>query len=96
MTLSLLVVLLSAFQPAACAVNGHRLAGRVRIVDVAGDVRVRKVSMLPDLAVVWRGSMATRCGEWTRVTAHEDFTVQWVTASADVRVQFVSNFPGAR
>jgi hypothetical protein len=68
---------------AGCSVNGHKLYGKIQLVDAFPDVKVQKVTAFPDT-----------CGKWQFVTAFPDTKVQLVTAFPDVKIQYVTAFPG--
>ena len=90
--LALLFTLFTApFSFAASAINqdGYfkniRMAGRVKVVEHFGDVKVKVVSSFPD-----------DIGEWQFVDYGEDFTIEYVDNFPDIRIQFVDSFPGVR
>ena len=62
-----------------------RMAGRVKVVEHFGDVKVKVVSSFPD-----------GIGEWQFVDYGEDFTIEYVDSFPDIRIQFVDSFPGVR
>lgn len=80
---------------ADCTARGHRLYGRVKVVDSFPDVRVQ-VSAFPDLRVRSVTSTPSRCGEWLWVDSLPALRVQFVQSDPDVRVLFVDAFPGRR
>ncbi len=92
-TALLLTLLFSLFSAplsfAASAINqdGYfkniRMAGRVKVVEHFGDVKVKVVSSFPD-----------DIGEWQFVDYGEDFTIEYVDSFPDIRIQFVDSFPG--
>ena len=80
-----------------CEFQGHRLMGKVRIVDSFPDfnvkiideenraeLRVRKLSV----------GTAEVCGEWQIVDGLADFTVRFVESGEDFRIVFVKDDPG--
>lgn len=80
-----------------CEFQGHRLMGKVRIVDSFPDfnvrvmddpkraeLRVRKLSV----------GMPEVCGEWQIVDGLADFTVRFVENGEDFRIVFVKDDPG--
>ena len=56
---------------------------KVQTVTALADLKVQKVSALPN-----------GCGKWQEVTALPDFTIQMVTALPDFSIQEVSALPG--
>ena len=50
-----------------CHLRGHRLYGRVQIVDSFPDLKVQIVNSFPDLKVKTVDHNPTRCGEWQMV-----------------------------
>lgn len=78
-----------------CTFNGHRLYGRIEVVDSFPDVTVREVGYFPHLRVEKVLSFPTKCGQWKIVNSHPDTKVKFVNAFEDVKVLFVNSFPGA-
>ena len=66
-----------------CSAKGHRLWGKVKVVNAHADLKVQKVSHFPD-----------KCGKWQMVDNFPDFTIQFVNAFPDVKIQYVNAFPG--
>jgi len=89
-----IALLCSAFSPARCEVNGHRLAGRVEVVSSFADVKVREVSGVADLRVRKVDAFPKACGEWQFVDSLPDFTIQFVDTFEDVSIRYVDAFPG--
>lgn len=77
-----------------CYLNGHRLYGRVQIVDSFPDLKVQVVNSFPDLKVKTVDNNPTKCGEWKIVDSFPDLKVQMVTSFPDIKIQFVQSFPG--
>ena len=73
-----------------------RLAGRVKVVDHFGDIKVQVVHSFPDIKVKVVNSFPDRIGEWQFVDHGEDFTIEYVKSFPDIKVQFVNSFPGVR
>ena len=62
-----------------------RMAGRVKVVEHFGDVKVKVVSSFP-------GDI----GEWQFVDYGEDFTIEYVDSFPNIRIQFIDSFPSVR
>jgi hypothetical protein len=93
--ISLLAALLVLSPVSAdCTAKGHRLYGRVQVVNSFPDIKVKVVDAFPDLRVRTVTTRASRCGEWQLVTSFPDLRVQFVDAFPDVRVSIVGAFPG--
>lgn len=71
------------FNKKACSFNGHKLYGRIQVVDVFPDVKVQKVDVFPDVRVQKVDVFPDACGKW-----------QLVDVFPDVKVQYVDVFPG--
>ena len=56
-----------------CTYDGHKLAGKVQIVESFPDIKVQWVSSFPDIKVKWVSSFPDDCGEWQEVTSFPDF-----------------------
>ena len=76
-----------------CTLNGKRLYGKVRVVDISADFDVEIVDFGcgADLWVtkIEPGYSCYSCGEWQFVESGEDFTVQFVEIGGDFRITFV-------
>jgi len=69
-----------------CALSGHALQGKVKIVESFvsfPDLRVQAVSSFPD-----------KCGKWQFVESLPDFTVTFVDSFPDFTIVYVESFPG--
>ena len=77
----------------SCSLNGKKLYGRGKVVDVFADFRVQKVSAFPDLKVK-ETPFPQSCGEWQFVDAFPDFTIEYVDAFPDFTIEYVDAFPG--
>lgn len=77
-----------------CYYKGHRLYGRIQIVDSFSDVKVQIVNSFPDLKVKVVDSLPNKCGEWQIVTEFPDLKVQFVNSFSDIKIQYVQSFPG--
>lgn len=77
-----------------CTAKGVRLQGRVRVVPSGGDLRVLRVREFPDVRVQKVSHSPNECGRWLFVSQGEDFTIEYVTNTPDLRVRFVTEFPG--
>ena len=73
-----------------------RLAGRVKVVDHFGDIKVQVVHSFPDIKVKVVNHFPDDIGEWQFVDYGEDFTIEYVKSFGDIKVQFVNSFPGVR
>lgn len=78
----------------SCTLGGHRLAGRVKVVDSFPDLKVKIVDAFPDLKVRWVDAFPDSCGRWQRVDAFPDLTIQFVDAFPDLTIREVDSFPG--
>ena len=67
-----------------------KLYGRIRIVDIGEDYRVRRVEIGEDL-VVNLSMDGTRPGAWKLVAIGEDYRVRLVDIGEDIRVR-IRNF----
>ncbi len=83
-----------AAEVTGCSAKGHKLYGRVKVVDAFPDLRVQVVSAFPDLRVGRVTAFADSCGEWEFVDSFPDFTIQYVDSFPDIKIQFVTAFPG--
>lgn len=77
-----------------CYIKGHRLYGRVQIVDSFPDLKVQVVTSFPDLKVKTVDNNPSKCGEWKMVDSFPDLKVQIVNSFPDIKIQFVQSFPG--
>lgn len=101
MTITKFIVLLIIFSGdnisqdnSDCYLKGHRLYGRVQIVDSFPDLKVQVVSSFPDLKVKTVDNNPTKCGEWKMVDSFPDLKIQIVNSFPDIKIQFVQSFPG--
>lgn len=78
----------------ACTKNGHRLYGRVKVVDAFPDLEVKIVDAFPDLKVKIVDAFPDSCGRWQFVDAFPDFTIKYVDAFPDLTIKHVDAFPG--
>ena len=83
------------FNRGSCSVNGHRLYGKIQVVNAFPDVKVQVVNAFPDVRVQRVNAFANSCGKWQMVTAFPNTRVQFVTAFPDVKIKYVTAFPGA-
>lgn len=100
-TLLTVAVFLVSFKPAsfdcnACSINGHKLQGKIQIVDVFPDVKVQMVDVFPDLKVQEVDVFPDGCGKWQYVDVFPDVKIQLVDVFPDVKVQIVDVFPGCK
>ncbi len=77
-----------------CYHKGHRLYGRIQIVDSFPDLRIEVVTSFPELKVKIVDSQPTKCGEWEIVNAFPDLKVQFVNSFPDIKIEYVHSFPG--
>ena len=79
-----------------CTFNGKPLYGKVKIVDVGADFKVKEVEYIPNLKVLRVEAFPDRCGRWQFVEDNEfsDFTIQFTDGCPDFTIQFVEAFPG--
>lgn len=69
------------------------LWGKVEVVSIGEDFRVKVVTIDPDLLVDTTGCCPTECGEWQFVDCLGDFTIRFVNIDEDFSIQY-SSFPG--
>lgn len=77
-----------------CSHKGHKLYGRVQVVNSFPDLKVQIVTSFPDLKVKIVDSQPTKCGEWKIVSEFPDMKVQFVNSFPDIKIQIVQSFPG--
>ena len=68
---------------AECTFRGHRLYGKIQIVERHADLKVRVVERFPK-----------RCGQWQLVERFADTKVRLVQRHPDVTIRYVERFPG--
>jgi hypothetical protein len=78
----------------SCYCKGHRLYGRIQIVDKFPDLKVQIVTSFPDLKVKTVDYNPSRCGEWRMFDKFPDLKIQIVNSFPDLKIQFVQSFPG--
>jgi late competence protein required for DNA uptake (superfamily II DNA/RNA helicase) len=78
----------------ACTKGGHRLYGKVKVVDAFPDLKVKVVDAFPDLKVKIVDAFPDSCGKWQFVDAFPDFTIKYVDAFPDLTIKHVDAFPG--
>lgn len=78
----------------ACSLKGHRLYGKVQVVNSFPDLKVQVVNSFPDLKVKVVNSFADSCGEWLMVNSFPDFKIQFVNSFPDLKIEYVNSFPG--
>ncbi len=80
-----------------CEFNGHRLMGKVRIVDSFPDFNVKVMDEENRAELRVRRLSADTpqvCGEWLIVDGLADFTVRLVDSGEDFRIVWVKEDPG--
>jgi hypothetical protein len=80
-----------------CEFNGHRLMGKVRIVDSFPDFNVKVMDEENRAELRVRRLSADTpqvCGEWLIVDGLADFTVRIVDSGEDFRIVWVKEDPG--
>ena len=79
-----------------CEFQGHRLMGRVRVVDAFPDFRVKLVDdkKKAELLVRRVDSEPEMCGEWQMVDGMPDFTIAFVESGEDFKIAYVNEHPG--
>ena len=68
---------------ASCSYNGHKLYGKIQVVESFPDIKVQTVQAFPDVKVKTVDNFPNICGEW-----------QMVNSFPDTKIQFVNSFPG--
>jgi hypothetical protein len=79
-----------------CDFQGHRLLGRVRVVDAFPDfnVKVEDDERKAELHVRRVEQPAELCGEWQFVDGMADFTIRFVETGEDFKIAWVKTKPG--
>ena len=79
-----------------CEFQGHRLAGRVRVVDAFPDfnVKIEDDERKGELHVRRVEQPAELCGEWQFVDGMADFTIRFVESGEDFTITWVKDKPG--
>jgi hypothetical protein len=79
-----------------CDFQGHRLMGRVRVVNAFPDfqVKLEKDPHKAELHVQRVEHPAEICGEWQFVDGMADFTIRFVETGEDFKIAFVDKNPG--
>jgi hypothetical protein len=77
-----------------CALKGHKLFGKIQIVNAFPDLKVEVVDSFPDLKVMKVDAFPDKCGLWKMVDSFPDLKIQFVTAFPDLKIKYVSSFPG--
>jgi hypothetical protein len=77
-----------------CSLNGHKLYGKVKVVDAFPDLKVQIVDAFPDLKVKKVDAFPDKCGMWKMVDAFPDLKIQFVNAFPDLKIKYVDAFPG--
>jgi len=80
---------------AGCAFKNIALTGRVKVVSVGGQIRVRVTNGMADFGVRSVDRPTGRCGDWTFVSAQPDFTVEIVDSGEDFTIA-LGGRPGVR
>lgn len=77
-----------------CSLKGHKLFGKIKVVNAFPDLKVQVVTAFPDLKVQWVDAFPDKCGKWKTVDAFPDLKIQFVDAFPDLKIQYVTAFPG--
>lgn len=77
-----------------CYCKGHRLYGRIQVVDKFPDLKIQVVTSFPDLKVKTVDYNPSQCGEWRMVDKFPELKIQIVNSFPDLKIQFVQSFPG--
>jgi len=77
-----------------CAFNEVPMFGRVKVVSVGGQFKVRIVSVKPELKVKGVKRAAKSCGEWEFVSGSPTFTVEIVRTGEDFTIALGAKSPG--
>jgi hypothetical protein len=78
----------------SCTFHGHKLYGRIQVVQHFPDVKVQVVEHFPDVRVQVVEHFPSSCGKWQMVEHFPDTKVQLVQHFPDVKIQYVKAFPG--
>ncbi len=82
------------FDKKNCTCNGIPLYGKVKIVKIGEDFKVREVIIGEDIKVKKVDISPDECGEWKFVEIDEDFKVRFVEIGEDFKIRFVDISPG--
>ncbi|WP_371322819.1 hypothetical protein VX159_10410 [Dechloromonas sp. ZY10] len=85
-----------AIDPTSCTLRGHKLYGKIQVVNAFPDLKVRVVTAFPQLKVKKVDAFPDRCGEWRYVDSFPDTKIQFVDAFPDLEIEFVTAFPGIK
>jgi hypothetical protein len=77
-----------------CALNGHKLYGKIQVVKAFPDLKVKIVSAFPDLKVQVVDNFPDKCGQWKMVDTFPDLKIQFVESFPDLTIKRVGAFPG--
>lgn len=79
-----------------CDFQGHKLMGRVRVVESFPDfnVKVEEDERKAELHVLRVEQPAELCGEWQFVDGMADFTIRFVETGEDFTIAWVKSKPG--
>jgi hypothetical protein len=75
-----------------CNFRGIPLHGKVCVVDIGEDFKIRIVDIGEDLRVK-ATEFPDECGEWQFVEIGEDFKIRYVEIGEDFKIRF-TDFPG--
>ena len=78
-----------------CSFKNIALTGRVKVVSVGGQIRVRVTNGMADFGVRSVDRPTGKCGDWTFVSAQPDFTVEIVDSGEDFTIA-LGGRPGVR
>lgn len=79
-----------------CSFNGVPMSGRVKVVSVGAQFKIRLVGSNASLMVKGVTRPAKRCGEWQFVSATPAFTVEIVRTGEDFTVSLGAAHPGLK
>jgi len=77
-----------------CTFSGHKLYGKIKLVDSFPDLKVKLVDAFPDLKVQKVDNFPDACGKWKMVDSLPDLKVQLVKSFPDLTIKYVTAFPG--
>lgn len=76
-----------------CSYKGIPLYGKVKVVNIGENFRVRKVNNFGNIRVR-EVTFPEKCGQWKFVESLEDFKIKYVDSLEDFSVEFVNGLEG--
>ena len=79
---------------ADCTLGGHKLYGKVQVVEHFPDLKVKVVQHFPDLKVKAVEHFPDKCGRLQFVEHFPDLKIQYVEHFPDLEIKMVDHFEG--